>query len=170
MADLRSGKVKLPVVQQKLARNFHSVYASLLDLMAIQDGKGSGSQQPVSSSAPPSSAGTITTTSAASVKSLKRPPPSSLAAGSAKKAKTTASSLSGSEPTTPDQLTHPVNPNYSGDTAASQDEDITKELLIRVIYDSLSILAPECSEISWQLSGNFVELHQTYLLSWIKLI
>lgn len=180
MTKLNSGDMEMKTVKSTLARDFHSVYSSLLDLMAVQESKEEKKQkvqesqekknQQVLSSSPPSSSA-ATSSSTITVAGLKRPP-TSPRIGSSKRMKAADSPAPESEPEpkTPDQPTHPRNPDYTGDTVTSKDEDITRQLLIRVVYDSLSLLETDCTRISWQQSGNKVELCETYLLFNIKLM
>jgi hypothetical protein len=69
-----------------------------------------------------------------------------------------------SEPRTPDQPTRPSNPNWSGSSAASQDEEATKKLLSLLLSETITILESEFRRIRWQKSGLKVELAQTLSL------
>lgn len=67
-----------------------------------------------------------------------------------------------SEPKTPDQLTHPRDPQWSGSSTASKDEEATKKLLFNMLSDTMTILESDFRKILWQKSRLRVELAQTY--------
>ena len=71
------------------------------------------------------------------------------------------SSPSRSEPTTPDQPTHPSNPDFTGSSTASKDEENTKKLLFDLLRDTMSVLEEDFRNLAWQRSGYWVELSQT---------
>jgi len=173
MSELKSGAVELEDVQEKLARDFHGVYSTLVGLMAIEERKAEAKrmkeekqQKSRSSSTPSSSAAGI---------SLKRPP-TSPRVGTAKRKKAAKPLIpesepnTESEPTTPDQPTHPRDPDYTGDTVASKNEGNTRQLLERMVYYSLSMLGRDFSRITWQESGNKVLLYERCLSFYIRLI
>ena len=67
-----------------------------------------------------------------------------------------------SEPTAPDQPTHPRDPKWSGSSSESQDEEATKKLLLDLLSDTMRLLKSDFRRIGWQKSGLNVELVQTY--------
>ena len=68
-------------------------------------------------------------------------------------------------PTTPDQPTHPSDPNWSGGTEESKDEENTKAMLHEVLTDTMNFLESDFTRIHWQRSGHRVELFHSYLHS-----
>ena len=65
-------------------------------------------------------------------------------------------------PKTPDQPTHPTDPSFSGTSNESKDEEYTKVLVSHFLGDTMSVLRSGFTRITWQQSGNRVQLCQTF--------
>ena len=63
---------------------------------------------------------------------------------------------------TPNQPTQPQDPNYTGSSAASQDEEASKSLVAGFMIAAMCALGDEFSQLPWQESGKFVELVHSY--------
>jgi hypothetical protein len=79
---------------------------------------------------------------------------------SAKESNETKSS--NSEPTTPDQPTHPVDPDFTSLSIESKDEENTRQLLLELLSNTISVLEEGFRSISWQRSNHPVEIAETY--------
>jgi hypothetical protein len=121
--------------------------------MAKQEQKQRLKQAPQEVSQPASSASTIV--------GVKRPLGSPVAATFSKKTKQDPPSPAQSEPKTPDQPTHPPDPNLTGNTIESKDEDYTKDLLKTFLKDILRALKSGFREPTWHRSDAIVELTHT---------
>jgi hypothetical protein len=132
-------KIRLWEVQRRLAPSFSHTFGSLYDIMVAQEmklrAKGATQTPQLHSQYVLSS-------------SIRTPPP--------------RSDAQLPEPSTPDQPAPPKDPKWSGSSAASQDEEATKQLLYSLLFDTMSMLAPYVQEITWQMSGIDVELAHTY--------
>src|SRR5271169_6333659 len=157
MPDLNDGTVEIDHVF-KVAPRFAATVSSILSVMSIQEIKeraklAKHASQPDSQL---TSSQLITT-------SRKRPPPSPTSSFP-KRIKSTADTPSPrSEPKTPDQPTHPSDPNFTGASIESKEEENTKKLLIDLLRNTMSVLEAEFRRITWQRSGYRVELNQTYV-------
>ena len=80
-------------------------------------------------------------------------------------------SHSSSMPTTPrtpeNQWTRPRDPNHTGSSTQSKDEDYTKELLSMLLMCSLGVLDQVFQRLSWVRSAYEVLLDETFPLTWI---
>lgn len=152
MTELNSGKIEISDVR-RLAPDFQVTFKSLLRVMEIQETKEHKKQatQP-KSSMPVSSQPTIA--------GQKRPPQSPVS-GPAKRTRQDSSSPP-SEPKTPDQPTYPADPDYTGLSIESKDEETTKKLLFNLLGDSMSVLEEGFTRITWQRSGHRVYIGQTF--------
>jgi len=65
-------------------------------------------------------------------------------------------------PKTPDRPTVPPDPDLSGGTTQSKDEESTKFLLANFVQNSLSVLHTEFRKINWSRSQCRLELYKTY--------
>ena len=117
MNDLCSGDIDIDEVRKEFAPDFVQTFNSLLTIMENQETKlrmkEAKVESQLSSQSFSSSTNTDTILSSAEVAS----------------SRTKSSADTSSEPRTPDQPTHPSNPKWSGSSAASQDEEATKQLL-----------------------------------------
>ena len=102
-------------------------FRSLLGVMSIQEARQRAKELRQAKSAPVAS-GTSSTTDLLLPNAAKR----------TRAARTSESPVA--EPKTPDQPTHPSNPNLTGGTDESKDEENTKELLKELLMDSMSVL------------------------------
>ena len=81
---------------------------------------------------------------------LKRPPAAlTIATSNPNKVRPTSSQMERDIPRTPDQPTVPKNPNYSGDSIESINEDNTKQMITTLIRTIISLLGTDFRQISW---------------------
>jgi hypothetical protein len=164
MNDLNSGLVDIDDVSNHLAPKFTATFSSILSVMEIQEIKERAKRAKQASqpeSEPPASGSTIT--------SRKRPPQSPLSSAP-KRAKPAADEPSPpSEPKTPDQPIYPSNPDFTGASIESKDEENTKKLLFDMLRNTMSVLEADFRRITWQRSGHRVELSQTFNIPSSKL-
>jgi hypothetical protein len=150
MEDINNGAISMHTVRKKLAPDFLSTFKSLLNVMSLQETKLRSKQASSNTSQPVSS-------------DRKRPPQSPEAPTLAKRTKSSEDRLSpSSEPKTPDQPTHPADPDFTGTSTESKDEENTKMLLKLLLDDTLNTLEADFCEPRWQRSGYMVELCRTY--------
>jgi hypothetical protein len=69
---------------------------------------------------------------------------------------------SASRPHTPDQPIPPQNPDLSGSSTNSQDEDTTKKLVNQLLFSIMTVLDEKFYRVSWQQSGEIIELVSVY--------
>jgi hypothetical protein len=151
MEDINSGAISMHTVRKKLAPDFLSTFKSLRNVMSLQEAKLRARQESSNTSQPVVSSRT------------KRPPQSPAASTSIKRTKIAEDQQSpSSEPKTPDQPTHPADPDFSGTSTESKDEENTKMLLKLLLEDTLNTLEADFCEPRWQRSGYMVELCRTY--------
>ena len=140
MNDLCSGDIDIDEVRRDFAPDFVQTFKSLLSIMENQETKLLMKQTDVEPQLCSQSA-----------------------EGSMDEVRSTKDSTDPySEPRTPDQLTQPSNPKWSGSSAASQDEEATKKLLSRLLSETMTILEADFRSLLWQKSGLKVELAETY--------
>jgi hypothetical protein len=157
MSDLNDGTVEIDDVF-KVAPRFTATFSSILSVMSIQEIK-----ERAKLSKQTSQPDLQLTSSQLKTTSRKRPPPSPTSSSS-KRIKSMADTPSPrSEPKTPDQPTHPSDPNFTGALIESKDEENTKKLLFDILRNTMSVLEAEFRRITWQRSGYRVELNQTYV-------
>jgi hypothetical protein len=149
MNDLCSGEINIDDVRKKFAPDFVQTFRSLLTIMENQETKLQMKEAKERSQSNSQSVSGSTSTDAL---------PSGVAS------RTQSSPDISSEPRTPDQPTHPSNPKWSGSSTASQDEEATKKLLSRLLWDTMTILEADFRMVNWQKSGLKVELTETLLL------
>jgi hypothetical protein len=155
MADLNKGTIDMKEVRKKLAPDFVATFRSLLSVMSIQEIKEREKR------AKEESQSSSQVLSGSTSGSVKRPPPSPLSSAP-KRIKSSGDSPTPSpEPRTPDQPTHPSDPDLTGESIESKDEENTKKLLFQFLMDTLSVLEDDFQRIAWQRSGCRVELNQT---------
>lgn len=156
MNELNIGALDIDQVK-KLAPEFTTTFTSLLGVMEIREMKQRAKENKSAgqiSSILPSSDTTLT--------NLKRSAGSQASVLPPKRTKSTNGSPSPRpEPRTPDQPTHPSNPDLTGGSTESKDEENTKKLLIDILRNSMSVLEAGFRKIPWQRSGCRVELSQT---------
>ena len=161
MNDLNSGAVDIDEVKS-LAPEFTTTFISLLGVMEIREMKQRAKEikQAGQMSSIPSSSGTIVT-------NLKRSTDSQAPVLHPKRVRATNDDTPPPrpEPRTPDQPTHPSNPDLTGGSTESKDEENTKKLLIDIVRNSMSVLEAGFRKILWQRSGCRVELSQSYSVS-----
>jgi hypothetical protein len=68
---------------------------------------------------------------------------------------------SNTEPTTPDQPTHPADPDFTSLSIESKDEENTRQLLLELLSNTISVLEEGFRAIAWQRSGYPVEIAET---------
>jgi len=73
-----------------------------------------------------------------------------------------ATASGAASPKTPDQLTVPADPNYSGGSAESKDEENTKMLLKQFVMNVLNFLDDQFTTINWHRGPHGVTLVHTY--------
>lgn len=154
--DLNSGVIDMDIVRKKLAPDFVVFFTSLLDVISVQEKKQRAKQASEQHSIPALSGSTITA-------ARKRPPQSPVTSNPPKRTKEANDSSPCSEPKTPDQPAHPSNPDWTGGTATSKDEENTKMLLKHLLVNTMSSLEADFRRIAWQRSGYRVELVQTFV-------
>jgi hypothetical protein len=66
--------------------------------------------------------------------------------------------------TPPNQLSTPVDPNFSGCSTESKDEENTKHLIGKFVEDTLSVVRKDVRRLSWVNSECTVELVKMFLL------
>jgi hypothetical protein len=156
MDGLNSGIIDIDDVANTMAPKFAPTFTSLLDVMSRQEIKQRIKQISQSSLVPSSSAATVV--------SRKRPPQSPISNAPVKRTKQTDGSPSPpSEPKTPDQPTQSADPNWTGSTTESKDEENTKMLLKQFLLNTMSVLEGDFRRINWQRSGHKVELVHTFI-------
>jgi hypothetical protein len=64
---------------------------------------------------------------------------------------------------TPNQPTVLPDPNYSGSSTNSQDEETTKQLAQQLLFSTMFVLEDDLNKIRWQQSGKSVELALSYI-------
>ena len=149
--DLRNGSVELEDVMKTLAPYFLDTFQSILDVISIQEMKQRAKQQRQANT---------TSASSAPAKRTAEDQPSDNPSKRTRAASQSSSPTS--QPKTPDQPTHPKNPDWSGGTEESKDEENTKALLNETLTDSMSVLESNFRRLTWQRSGRKVELFHTY--------
>jgi len=158
MDDLNNGIVGIDSVRRRLAPDFLGTFKSLLNVMAIQESKERAKQakQVSHASSIPVPSGPTT---------LKRTAGSQGPEIPAKRARPTSKTpYPRPEPRTPDQPTHPHDPDFTGASslsAASKDEETTKKLPFEVLGDTMSVLEADFRSIKWHRSSLSIELFQT---------
>ena len=140
VSALSSDDIDIQDVRKTLAPDFVATFKSLYNIMTVQETKLRLKEQ--------AQASQLVSQSISSDPSQRTTPE--------------VSSNILSEPITPDQPTHPLNPKWSGSSTASQDEEATKKLLSSLVSDTMTILESEFQTISWQRSGLKVKLIQTF--------
>jgi hypothetical protein len=153
MKDLSRGTILIDDVSD-IAPRFAPTITTLLDVMSQQEQKQRRKQASQEASQSASSVSTIV--------GIKRPLGSPIIETFAKRTKQDSASLPQSEPTTPDQATRPADPNQSGDTIESKDEENTKMLLKTFLTDTLRALRLGFRELKWHRSDAIVEMVHTY--------
>jgi len=160
MRDLNSGVIDIDDVSNTIAPKFTAMFTSLLSVMEIQELKERAKEAKRASQASSLPASSDTT-----IIRLKRPADSSATVIPSKRPKAGSSTPSPHpEPRTPDRPTHPSNPDFTGDSTESKDEENTKKLLFDVLRNTMSMLEADFRRITWQRSGYRVELSQTFIL------
>ena len=158
MSDLNSGVIDIDDVSNTIAPKFTAMFTSLLSVMEIQEIKERAKEAKRANQASflPESSGTT-------IIGLKRPADASATAIPSKRPKARSSTPSPRpEPRTPDQPSHPSNPDFTGGSTESKDEENTKKLLFDVLRNTMSMLEADFRRITWQRSGYRVELSQTF--------
>src|ERR1700730_11748303 len=152
MKDVLTRKVEIDDVAVTIAPQFNSVFTALLEVMEIQEEKAEAKRAKLAKLAPQASqASSSVPISSGSAVTLKRPRNSSTGthAPPMKRQKSGYDSESPAPqpgPTTPNQTTITVDPNYTGDTAysgdsaASKPEGPTATLLQNLITNTQTIL------------------------------
>lgn len=153
MDDLNRGKIRVGDISD-IAPKFAPTITTLLDVMSQVEQKQRRKQASQEASQSTSSVSTIV--------GIKRPLGSPVVDTFTKRTKHATPSPSHSEPKTPDQPTHPANPNLSGDTIESKDEENTKMLLKMFLTDALRALKSGFQELKWHRSDAIVEVVHTY--------
>ncbi len=156
--DLNNGNIDIDDVTNHLAPKFGATFTALLATLEIQEMKQRAklAKQESRASSFPASSGT----------NLKRSAESQDVSVPSKRARAESDRPSPSaEPRTPDQPTHPSDPNWTGSSSASKDEENTRALLKQLVMNTLSTLESDFRRIVWQQSGHRVELAQTYSTS-----
>ena len=72
-------------------------------------------------------------------------------------------------PKTPDQPTFPSNPDFSGSSTQSKDEESIKLLLDHLFKNTMSVLRSNFRKISWSRSACDIELYKRYFLKLLSL-
>jgi hypothetical protein len=140
---------------KKLAPEFGAFFLSLTNIIqtdeekrrvnAAKKAKQQAKQQPPSDSVPFST-----------LPSSKRPAPNPvLVSGPFKRQKNPSPRPT---PITPDQPTHPIDPDYSGSTAQSKNKDYTKHLLQIFMVSVLSVLESGFRTLRWPRGECPIEL------------
>lgn len=162
---LKSGILDINDVRKKYAPDFLNTFKSLLSVMRIEDNKEEAKKEKMEKEE---------TLPALSIPIMS----STMRSGHKRLASLDASALRTREeegrqppilrvvepPKTPDQATHPEDPNYSGASAdsgatgESKDEENTKQLLSDLLRDSMTVLEHDFAKITWQNSGYDVQL------------
>lgn len=155
MDDLASGDIDIDDVADSLAPKFVPTFKSLFSLMVAQETK-----LQIKQARQASQLSSQAESSGSTVISPDQDPHKPVVPTSSKRTKPSTDTLS--EPTTPNQPTHPSDPKWSGSTTASKDEESTKKLLSNFLSDTMIILGADFRRIHWQQSGLKVELLQTY--------
>src|SRR6266496_1656408 len=149
MSQLTSGAIEIEVVSNKLAPKFTSTFRSLLNVISIQEMKQCAKEMRKANSQHMSSGMSSSTMKRAAEVS----PPVQTVQPRKRSRGDNRSPSPLSNPKTPDQPTHPSNPNWTGGTEESKDEENTKALLKQVVTDSMSVLELDFRKIFWQRSG-----------------
>ncbi len=153
MGDLYSGVIDIDDVSNILAPKFTTTFTSLLNVMVIQEMKDTDRQMRIAAQQ-----------EQIHVSSSKRPAAESLDENASKRSRGTRRPSSPTpEPKTPDQPTVPQNPNWTGSSIESKDEENTKKLLFDVVRNTMGVLESGFRRITWQRSGYRVELFQTFV-------
>jgi hypothetical protein len=161
-ASLKSGDIKLPSLK-RLAPEFQGTFKSLLTVMRIEDNRYKGGKEKEDAQA-------VFSTQIVS---------STIPGGHKRLASLDASSLrlkegedrarphlrTSESPKTPDKPTHPEDPNYSGASNESKDEEYAKALISRFLEDTMSVLEDGFAKIKWQNSGYDVHICGTFFPS-----
>jgi hypothetical protein len=146
MSDLMDGSIEIDDVSNDIAPKFSPMFATLVDVMSTQEEKMRIKEAKQTK---------ILINSSNSQQMIKQRPPE-IAISSI------PSKRDSSEPTTPDQPTLPVNPNFTSSTSESKDEENTKMLLKQLLLNTMSFLERDFRKISWQRSGYKVEIIHTF--------
>ena len=155
ITHLQSDTVDMNRIRKRHAPDFGSFFNSLVDVITRQDKKLRARQASQQVSTPISSGSPIPT--------QKRPPPIPVSDIPAKRTRQTDESASPrSEPKTPDQPTHPSDPDWTGGTDSSKDEEHAKMLLRDLLMNTKDLLAEDFYRITWQRSGHKVDIVQTF--------
>jgi hypothetical protein len=173
---MRQGRVR----QRDIPESFRSTMNAISDLLKIKDSKVAAKQdkmakaasqamsvsssnvgsQPISTS----SGSTLTSpsiSSSSNIKSRKRPAPEPLLLESKRNRPLPPGLPPG--PTTPDNPTQLGDPNDTGGTTSSKDEETTKKLLGHFVENTLSALDLEFTQLRFSKSPHRVELKKTYI-------
>ena len=158
---LNNGSIDIDDVTNHLAPKFGATFTALLATLEIQEMKQRAKVAKQKSQASLVPASTDTT-----ITNLKRSADSQDVTVPSKRARAESDCPSPvTEPRTPDQPTHPSDPNWTGTSIASKDEENTRTLLKQLVMNTLSTLESDFRRIVWQQSGHRVELAQTYSTS-----
>lgn len=153
VSELYSGALSMKMIRRQLAPDFWPFFETLYGVVTIQE----MAQKKKESAQPPSPVPTSSMSTTGTTR--KRPRPSSVSLFPERKTKST--SLPHSEPTTPDRPTNPSDPEWTGGTVTSKDEENTKQMLKDLLRNTMSSLEEEFCGITWQRSGYTVELALT---------
>lgn len=135
ITHLKSSTVKMNKARRQGAPDFGPFFSSLVGVITAQEKKLRARQASQQNSTSMSSGSTIPT--------RKRSPPSSDSIDGKRIKQTNESSSPHSDPKTPDQPTHPSDPDWSGGTDSSNDEEYTKMLLRDLLLNIREFLDEE---------------------------
>jgi hypothetical protein len=150
MDDVNKGLIEIDDVGDILAPKFATMFASLLNVMAVSETKQLAKKKKLDKQA-------LKIQSA----SAKRPADSEIFPESSKRIRVKKSM------TPLDQSTLPQDPHYTGGTDKSgksieyKDEESSKQLVFDLLRNSMSALGGDFRRIGWQKDGHRVELVET---------
>src|SRR5271170_1718267 len=146
MTDIEDGTLDLDELDEL---RFASTFHALLAVIQEQDSKQRASKERREKQAQSRSRRKTVTTDAVSAKALKH-------------VKTNTQPPDSRKPKTPDQPIPPANPNLSGFSTESKDEENTKFLLNTLLSDTMKIVKSEVRRLHWVRSDCKVEITKTY--------
>lgn len=154
---------------RELAPDFKQTFEALLGVMTLQEDKLKKRQEREAKEAAHPALITISsptfspTSSTIITTSQKRTRPSAVTSIPEKRPKTEEDAGIPKQPTTPDQLTKPANPDHTSSSAESKEEPNTRGLLEAFIGETISVLKKDFNLIRWQRSGHKVQIAKTYV-------